>query len=86
MNFKTNLAAQDDPLTYQVSGEAMRVHTELGPGLDEVFYHELLAQRLAAAGLDCQSRLREPLQHRGQTADHFECDALVNRAAVVLAS
>ncbi len=83
MNFKTNQAAQDDPLTYQVIGEAMRVHTELGPGLDEVFYHELLAQRLAAAGLDCKSRLREPLQHRGQTADHFECDALVNRAAVV---
>ncbi len=83
MESKTSYSAQDDPLTYQVIGEAMRVHTELGPGLDEVFYHELLVRRLTAAGLDCQSRLREALRHRGQIADHFECDALVNRAAVI---
>lgn len=83
MEPKTSYSAQDDPLTYQVIGEAMRVHTELGPGLEEVFYHESLVRRLAAAGLDCQSRLREPLRHRGQTADHFECDVLVNRVAVI---
>jgi GxxExxY protein len=72
-----------DPLTYQVIGEAMHVHTELGPGLDEVFYHQRLAQRLGAVGLDYQSRHRGPLWHRGRLGDEFECDLLVERQAIV---
>ena len=73
---------EQDLLTYRIIGEAMHVHTELGPGLDEVFYHGLLAKRLATAGLDTQARVHGTLRHRGRTADEFECDLLVNREVV----
>ena len=58
-----------DPFTYAVVGKAMQMRRELGPGLDEVFYHELLANRLRQAGLDHESRPRGQLVHRGIVAD-----------------
>jgi len=63
---------KDDQVSYAVIGEAMRVHRELGPGLDEVFYHELLSERLRHAGIEHLFKPREALIHRGQTADVFE--------------
>ena len=72
-----------DPLTEIVIGEAMRLHTSLGPGLDEVFYHEELARGLAARGLEAESRARGTLLHRGLHADEFECDILVQRELVL---
>ncbi len=63
-----------DEFTYAVIGLAMEVHRELGPGLDEKFYHELLSKKLAAAGLAHLSRPRRELIHRGLMADVFEPD------------
>lgn len=64
----------NDKFTYSVIGLAMEVHRELGPGLDEKFYHELLSRKLAAAGLAHLSRPRRELIHRGVVADVFEPD------------
>ena len=72
-NMKTN---SGDPFSYAVIGKAMEVHRELGPGLDEIFYHELLSARLREAGISHTSRARESLVHRGQVADTFEADLL----------
>ena len=83
MNSEPETAGIQDPLTYRIIGEAMRVHTDLGPGLDEVFYHELLARRLASVGLECESRARGHLQHRGREVDRLECDLRVDRQTVV---
>ena len=63
-----------DELTYAVIGKAMEVHRELGPGLDEKFYHELLSRKLIAAGLEHLSRPRRELIHQGVVADVFEPD------------
>lgn len=63
-----------DPFSYAVIGKAMEVHRELGPGLDEVFYHELLSERLRASGIEHLYRPRERLLHRGIVADIFEAD------------
>lgn len=63
-----------DPFSYAVIGKAMEVHRELGPGVDEVFYHELLSERLRAAGIEHLCRPREQLLHRGIVADIFEAD------------
>jgi GxxExxY protein len=71
-----------DPLTYAVIGAAMEVHTELGPGLDEEFYHRLLAARLSFKGTACESKLRSVLYHRTLKADEFECDLIVHGGMV----
>jgi GxxExxY protein len=63
-----------DSFSYAVLGKAMEVHRELGPGVDEIFYHELLSERLRASGIEHLFRPREQLLHRGIVADIFEAD------------
>jgi GxxExxY protein len=41
-------------LSYRVVGCAMHVHREIGPGLEESFYHQALYERLLASGVPCQ--------------------------------
>lgn len=64
----------NDEFTYKVIGLAMEVHRELGPGLDEKFYHDLLSRKLVVAGLAHLSRPRRELMHCGLVADIFEPD------------
>jgi GxxExxY protein len=66
-----------DPLVYAVIGHAMAAHRDLGPGLDEVFYHQLLAERLKADGIEHLFKPRRTLEHRGFTADVFEPDLVL---------
>jgi GxxExxY protein len=66
----------EDQLSYQAIGMAMECHSELGPGLDEIFYHELLAEKLSGAGVAHQSKPKGRLMHRGILADEFEADLL----------
>lgn len=70
---KTDLG---DPFSYAIIGCAMDVHRELGPGIDERFYHELLSRKLVAKGIAHVSRAKEDLVHRGIVADTFEADLL----------
>jgi len=67
-------SAQKDPFTHAVIGRAMEVHRALGPGLDEIFYHRLLSEKLAAAGIEHLLKPRRELLHRGLVADLFEPD------------
>ncbi len=67
----------NDQFSYAVIGSAMEAHRELGPGLDEIFYHELLATKLEAAGIPHQKKPRGRLIHRGILADEFEADLIV---------
>jgi GxxExxY protein len=66
----------NDPFSYAVIGKAMEVHRELGPGVDEIFYHEFLSERLRASGIEHLCRPREQLVHRGIVADIFEADLI----------
>ena len=67
-------SAPQDPFTHAIIGKAMEVHRELGPGLDEVFYHRLLAEKLTTAGIEHALRPKRELVHRGIVADTFEPD------------
>src|SRR5262245_60706492 len=66
-----------DKVTYQVIGLAMWVHRELGPGLHESFYHDLLSAHLSAKGIRHESHAKGKLVHRGIVADQFEADVLL---------
>ncbi len=66
-----------DRLTYLVNGKAMQVHRDIGPGLDEIVYHERLADLLSAAGIEHQFKPRGELIHRGTVADVFEADIII---------
>ncbi len=71
------MSEQGDKLTYEVIGLAMQVHRKLGPGLDEVFYHELLSAKLKAAGVEHLFKPHGKLVHRGITVDEFEPDLVL---------
>lgn len=66
-----------DGLSYRAIGMAMECHRELGPGLSELFYHELLRQKLKAAGIRHQFKPRGQLFHREILVDQFEADLII---------
>ena len=70
------MKTESDQLSYVIIGKAMETHRELGPGVDEHFYHDLLSLGLAEAGIAHGSRVRQSLVHRGQVADIFGADLL----------
>ncbi len=72
-----------DDFSYETIGKAMEVHRQLGPGLDELFYHELLAARLEAASIPHDYKPLGKLVHKGTVADEFEADLLVRDKLVV---
>ncbi len=63
-----------DEFTHLIIGKAMQVHRELGPGLDEHFYHDLLCERLTESRVPFESKPRRHLTHRGLIADTLEAD------------
>lgn len=64
-------------LSYKITGAAMDVHRQLGPGWDEEAYHRALLHALRKKGLRAESKLRGILKHRDQAVDTFELDILV---------
>jgi GxxExxY protein len=64
-------------LSYETIGEAMKVQSQLGPGIDEVCYHELLAAKLRSRGIQHEFKPRGQIVHKGMVADEFQADLLV---------
>jgi len=61
-----------DPITHRFIGHAMKVHSLVGPGLNEEIYHQELVAALTAAGIP-QSRWPLPERNRPRlSADHLE--------------
>ena len=75
MDRKTRSAG--DPITRAFIGHAMKVHSAVGPGLDEEIYHQELATSLTAAGIPHLSKPRRDLVYRGIVADTFEPDFVI---------
>jgi GxxExxY protein len=66
-----------DPITHRFIGHAMKVHSLVGPGLDEEIYHQELVAALTAAGIPHLSKPRRDLVYRGIVADTFEPDFVI---------
>lgn len=56
----------------------MKVHSAVGPGLDEEIYHQELVTALTSAGISHLSKPRRDLVYRGIVVDTFEPDFVVN--------
>jgi GxxExxY protein len=74
---KPRSQSDGDPITHAFIGHAMKVHSAVGPGLDEEIYHQELVADLTAAGIAHLSKPRRDLVYRGIVADTFEPDFVV---------
>jgi GxxExxY protein len=74
----------DEKVTYDIIGCAMRIHTELGCGFQEVIYQRALEIELKDAGLEFQREFEMPIRYKGQYIGGRRVDFLVNDVAVEL--
>lgn len=54
----------DDPITYKIIGCAMRVHSTLGNGFQEVIYQRALAIEFRNVNLNFQRELEMPIHYQ----------------------
>ena len=67
-----------------VIAAAMRVHSELGPGLLETTYEACLAEELRVGGHDVRTQVSLPVLYRGREVQHgFRLDLLVDDEIIV---
>ena len=74
----------DEKLTYDIIGCAMRVHTALGCGFQEVIYQRALEIELQDAGLEYEREFEMPIRYKGKFIGGRRVDFLVNVISVEL--
>jgi GxxExxY protein len=75
---------EEDVLAKQVLDEAFRLHTELGPGLLESVYEQVLAARLRKAGLQVETQKTIPIVVDDLTIpEAFRADLVVGGKLIV---
>ena len=63
---------------------AVRIHSEVGPGLLESVYEVLLAHELKELGFEIERQLPVPIQYKGiRFEEGYRLDLLVNNLVVV---
>jgi len=78
------VSEQYTQLTEQIIGAAMRVHTQLGPGLLESAYEACLAFELTSSGLAVERQKPLPVVYRDVQLDcGYRLDLVVQDAVVV---
>lgn len=71
-------------LSGQIVDSALRVHSELGPGLLESAYEGCLAFELRSRGISCEQQLSLPVRYRGNLVDvGYRIDLLVFDLVIV---
>jgi len=74
----------ENEITEKIIGAAIRVHTELGPGLLESSYQECLFHELVLEGLKVEKEKPLPLVYKGVKLDcGYRVDLLVEDVIVV---
>ena len=74
---------EEGDLTYQIIGCAMRVHTELGPGLREKPYENGLAVDMEEQGLTFDQQPRYPILYHNKLVGECQPDLLVDDGVIV---
>jgi GxxExxY protein len=75
---------EEDVLAKRVLDEAFRLHTELGPGLLESVYEQVLAARLRKAGLQVETQKTIPIVVDDLTIpEAFRADLVIEGKLIV---
>jgi len=75
---------EEDVLAKRVLDEAFRLHTELGPGLLESVYEQVLAARLRKAGLQVETQKTIPIVVDDLTIpEAFRADLVIEGTLIV---
>ncbi len=72
-----------DELTYKIIGCAMKVHTTLGPGFQEVIYQRCLAIELKRAGIEFAREQEHAIFYEGEQVGTRRADFVVENKVVV---
>lgn len=78
-----NMDAIKDDLTYKVIGCAMKVHSTLGNGFQEVIYQRALAIEMKNQGISFQRELEMPLYYEGHSIGSRRVDFLVEETVML---
>ena len=73
----------DDQLTYRVIGCAMKVHSTLGSGFQEVIYQRALAIEMGRAKIDFGREVEQPIYYEGIAIGSRRADFIVENRVVV---
>jgi len=73
----------NDPLTHNIIGCAMTVHSALGTGFMEVVYQRSLAIEMAKKGISFERERKMPIHYDGQEVGARRVDFLVERRVLV---
>jgi len=74
----------EDTLSHRMLGAALRVHSELGPGLLEAVYEVCFYRELAHAGIKVVREWPLPIHYRGVRLDcGYRLDLLVEDRVLV---
>ncbi|MDI6767389.1 MAG: GxxExxY protein [Bacteroidota bacterium] len=72
-----------EDITEKIIGSAMKVHSTLGNGFQEVIYQRCLAIELSEAGLNFQREIEMPIHYRWQEVGTRRADFLVEDKILV---
>jgi GxxExxY protein len=79
-----SIAPRINQITRQIIGAAMRVHTELGPGLLESAYHACLLREIRKCGLRVDGQVGLPVVYDGEKVDlGYRIDLIVEDVVIV---
>lgn len=81
MNQNVHLCSRH--LTYKIIGCAMKVHSTLGSGFQEVIYQRCLAIELERAGIDFGREVEQPIFYDGIEVGTRRADFIVANCVVV---
>ncbi|MGH6787522.1 MAG: GxxExxY protein [Burkholderiales bacterium] len=73
-----------DAISYDVIGEAIRIHRQLGPGLLESVYEAVLAAALARKGYRVATQVPVPVEFDGVAVNvAFKIDVMVEGTLII---
>jgi len=72
-----------DELTYKINGCAMKVHSTLGNGFQEVIYQRCLAIEFAKAGLEFAREQEQTIFYEGENVGTRRADFIVEGKVIV---